>query len=455
MIRRLVLGASITGALLGSAWVGTYAIAATPGPGYLVESIPYPTNFTTVDNELCGGEFIEHGSCNSYLIQIKNSGSSPTDGSPITITDILPTGVTAQFVKLEVAKSEKESTCSLVNVQCVYTGVLAAGEVLNMYIYAYVAPDTAGSITNAVEVSGGGAISATASSQNSVSSSPPAPGLSNFTFTLDGANGAPDTQAGDHPAGATASFQFASELNGRLSGGYHWYSESGGEGGTGVAHGKYGTPQAVKDIVVDLPPGFVGDTQEATQCDERELEPTQGPEGEVKTSGETKCPPSSAVGTVLLNEHGAVEFGGTGTFLPTPIIYNMVPEHGYPAEFGFNLAGIAIILYATAVPSSNGYVLQVSSPGIVHFLTINGLSLTFWGVPGEATNDALRGGPSDLTPVAFLTNPMDCSSGPLTATAMSDTWQDPGRWTAEGEPDLSDPAWRVRKLDGVSVDHGV
>ena len=270
---------------------------------------------------------------------------------------------------------------------------MSLGEKLFVSIYVAVEPGMSGVVTNAVQVSGGGALPAVASFQNMVSSSPSTPGLTSFEFTLAGADGALDTQAGDHPAGgATASFQFASELKtGNMN-----------QGLRNESH-KYPTIQGVKDVVVDLPPGFVGNTQEATECGQRELEPSQE------------------------------EF-----------VYNMVPDHGYPAEFGFNIAGHAILLYATAIPSSRGYVLQVSSRGDLRFLSINGLSLTFWGVPGEASHDVLRGGPSVVKPVGFLTNPVDCSAGPLTATAMSDTWQDPGRWTADGSPDLTDPAWRVK-----------
>ncbi len=419
------------------ALAGTPALAAAPEAGYLIESAPYPTVFTTANDSLCQGEFDSVVSCNSYLVTVRNSGSHPTDGSPITITDTLPAGMSAQFVHLEIQKIHEvteEFNCSLGNIQCVYPEVLAPGEVLDMYVYANVPPGISGSVTNAVEVSGGGVPEPTvASFQNTVSSTPGTPGLSGFALTLTGASGARDTQAGDHPAAATTSLQFTSEL----THGGPVMTSNGTVGAAGEAHGKYDPSQDVKDVVVDLPPGFVGDTQEATQCDERELEPGVG------RSGGTECPPSSAVGTVGLNIGGSPTSGGS-TFLPTPIVYNMIPEHGYPAEFGFNLAGKAIILYATAVPSSKGYVLQVSTPGIVRFLPIDGITLSFWGVPGEAANDALRGGPSGIKPVAFLTNPVDCQAGPLTATGISDTWQDPGRWTAEGEPDLSDPAWRVQ-----------
>jgi hypothetical protein len=441
-IGRIALTALVASAL-PLALAGSCALAAAPGPGYLVESTPYPTNFTTANDSLCEGEFTgEVKSCNSYLVTVTNSGSRSTDGSPITITDTLPTDLSAQFVHLEITKIHEvteDFECSLGAVQCVYPEALAPGEVLRMYIYAYVEPGSSGSVTNAVQVSGGGvATPAVASFQNTVSSSPATPGLSSFGLTLTGSDGTRDTQAGDHPAAATTSLQFASELTDAYGRGYKLIHE---HGNVGAEHQKYRPLQEVKDVVVDLPPGFVGDTQEATQCNERELEPALNEL--VGSSGETKCSPSSAVGTVSLDVGGEPFFAGS-TFLPTPIVYNMVPEHGYPAEFGFNLAGKAILLYATAVPTSKGYVLQVSTPGIVQLLPIDGITLSFWGVPGEASYDALRGGPSGITPVAFLTNPVDCAAGPLTATAMSDTWQDPGRWTAEGTPDLSDPAWRVQ-----------
>ncbi len=433
MLWRVSLGAVLAVAL-SLALAASCALAAAPGPGYLVESTPFPTNFSVADDTLCTGELRPVASCNDYVVAITNDGSRPTDGTPITITDTLPAGLSAQYVRLQIPNTEKgeEVECSLARVQCVYPRVLVPGEIVDMYIYVSVEPGLSGSMTNAVQVSGGGAATPTvASFQNTVSSTAPTPGLSSFSLTLSGPEGGLDMQAGDHPAAATTSFQFANAFNPSFRGN----SQSVGKG----EHEKFPNVQDVKDIVVDLPPGFVGDTQVATQCDERELEPPVG----TVLSGVTECPPSSAVGTVNLDIAGEELFGGA-TFLPTPIVYNLIPEHGYPAEFGFNLAGHAIILYATAIPSSRGYVLQVATLGIVRFLPIDGVTLSFWGVPGEAAHNALRGGPSGLGPVAFLTNPVDCQAGPLTAMGISDTWQDPGRWTAEGEPELSDPAWRVQ-----------
>jgi hypothetical protein len=419
-------GSVLATGVLVLALAGTSALAATPGPGYLIESAPFPTNFTSALDTSCGGE-----SCNSYQLTITNAGSNPTDGTPITVTDTLPTGMVVQSAEMENPSEVPESVfkCSGAPVRCVYPRVLAPDKALVATIYVSVEAGMSTSATNAVQVSGGGAaVPAVASFQNAVGATPATPGLSSFAMRLTGANGEIDTQAGDHPEGVTSSFQFANAYFPY----FHFSNEQGD-------HEKYLPSQEVKDVVVDLPPGFVGNTQEATQCNERELEPTGN---EMPISGDTKCSPSSAVGTVNLSQAGHLLFGGS-TFLPEPIVYNMVPEHGYPAEFGFNFAGHAVLLYGTAVHTSEGYVLQVASVGILRLFDFDGISLTFWGVPGAASHDVVRHGSSGLAPVAFLTNPVDCQAGPLTATAMSDTWQDPGRWTAEGEPDLSDPAWRV------------
>jgi hypothetical protein len=415
VIRRTVLGGVLASALLASGVGVSSALPATPSPGYLVESIALPSVFEP--------ECFTCTNQNKYEIVVTNSGSRPSDGSPITIVDTLPAGVTSSQVEGMVGRSEEAFSCSASgeSARCVYGGVLPAGEVLVLKVDVEVEPGVSGSVTNAVQVSGGGAATPTvASFQNPVDTANP-PGLSGFNFTLSGADGALDTQAGDHPGAATASFQFASK----------------------AGHGYNFPLQPVKDVVVDLPLGLVGNPQAATRCNERELEPTNAELLAHGDAGDTKCPPSSAVGTVALRVYNRLLFGGN-TFLPTPIIYNMSPDRGYPAEFGFNVEGHAILIYAAVVPTSTGYELQVYSPGILNFLGIDGIILSFWGVPGEGSHDVERGGPSGLAPVGFLTNPVDCSAGPLTATAMSDTWQDQGRWTPGGTPDLSDSAWRVR-----------
>jgi hypothetical protein len=313
---------------------------------------------------------------------------------------------------------------------------MGVDEVVVFRVYVEV-PATTETVTNSVVVSGGGAPTPTvASIQNIIGEEPISPGLSFFDFTTDGLDGNSDTQAGDHPFGVSATFHFDSTLINDFS------NSRRGSGEEALNNTLVGPSQEVKDVIVDLPPGFVGNTQVAEKCDESELE--------AGSSGLPPCPPNSVVGMIQLDGSGAFTSSADGKHGVSPI-YNMVPEHGYPAEFGFNYLSHAIVLYATAVPTPQGYVLRVSSPGITRGVAaVSGASLTFWGVPAESSHDPYRitastpeGSSSAISPLGFLTNPVNCSAGPLTATAMSDTWQNPGSYLPDGSPNLSDPAWRV------------
>ncbi len=387
--------------------------------------------------------------CDSYIVMVTNSGSLPADvggSSPITITDTLPGGFTVDDVQAEEQRYGQTMRCSTAPaVECTdssassigdgqgVVGELGVGDVIVFRVYVAVPPSAAGPVTNAVTVSGGGASApAVESFQNTVGSVPAAPGLDFFGLTATGPDGNLDTQAGDHPFGVTSTFNFGTRLP----------SDVGlveGHGGEEL-DATYGPPaQEVKDVIVDLPLGFVGDVQAAAQCAEVELE---------KSTGKTGCPPSSQVGMVDLDLGGDMQ----GSYRPGDEIsgvYNMVPERGAPAEFGFNFLGKAVMLYGAAVPTPAGYVLQVSSPGVPK-LEFGNLSLTFWGVPAEASHTPYRFAPlsenpveSGVAPVGFVTNPVDCSTGPLKATAMADTWEDPGSYLPDGSPNLSDPAWQV------------
>src|SRR5262249_33104378 len=63
-------------------------------------------------------------------------------------------------------------------------------------------------------------------------------------------------------------------------------------------------------------------------------------------------------------------------------------------------------------------------------LPVNSVEVHLWGVPADPSHDDQRGTclldggtcPSDVAPVAFLTNPMNCSAGPLTTRASIDFW---------------------------------
>jgi hypothetical protein len=414
-------------------------MAISPAPGFRVQSIAEPTNFSASDTQC-------EGSCDSYLLTITNSGGRPTDGSPIVVTDTLPAGLMAETATMS-GLNGQASHCDISSqpvVRCTFTGrTLQTDDVVQALIWVGITDPTQRSVTNSVMVSGGGAAPTLVSVQNTVGPSPSPPGLDGFNLELNGTDGGIDTEAGAHPSGITSTFDFASEL-----------APSGDK-----FHYDVQTPQSrlyfprreAKDVYVDLPLGFVGNPQGPAQCTETQLQ-------EAPVNSASKCPAGSMVGMIQLNTAGVVDasvnsfnYGneghgdGSGSFLSP--IFNMTPERGYPAEFGFRYAGAAVVIYATVAPSTHGYVLRVFTPGIVRLLDLNNIVLTFWGVPEDVSHDAWR--PNQrLSPVGFLTNPTDCSAGPLSSTAFSDTWEDPGSYLPDGQPDLSDPAW-VQKTTTV------
>src|SRR5664279_2212855 len=74
---------SVVAALMSFASVSP-TLAATPAPAWSIHSVAGPTNF--VPGDISGFE--------GYKLYVTNIGGQPTDGSPVTITDTLPAGVT-------------------------------------------------------------------------------------------------------------------------------------------------------------------------------------------------------------------------------------------------------------------------------------------------------------------------------------------------------------------------
>ena len=103
--------------------------------------------------------------------------------------------------------------------------------------------------TSSATVLGGGAPSATTSLVTTISSTPAQYGVEGFWNEVSGLNGLTDTQAGDHPYELTTRYS----LN------------------TAEMYGNEGAAPAgdPKDIVIDLPQGFVGNPQVVQKCGQR------------------------------------------------------------------------------------------------------------------------------------------------------------------------------------------
>jgi hypothetical protein len=222
------------------------------------------------------------------------------------------------------------------------------------------------------------------------------------------------TQAGGHPVGLTTKFVFDSEE-----------FESVNHPGDHIVV----PTQDPKDVVVDIPPGLIGDPLAAPRCSLTNV-----------TTKKAACPADTQVGLVRLRYAGG-EKEGVGP------VYDVTPEAGQSAEFALVIKGVDAVATAHLVHTKQGYGITVVSNGIPGVELLEA-EVTFWGVPAEEKYDWMRGlscnrasfaqaqcnhlyvgggEKAGIVPVPFLSMPTDCSEGPETATIRADSWEKPGR----------------------------
>jgi hypothetical protein len=178
----------------------------------------------------------------------------------------------------------------------------------------------------------------------------------------------------------------------------------------------------VKDIKVDLPPGLVGGVAGLGQCTATELANGTG-----VTDTRPLCPTTSQIGLLSIR----IDIGETSQ-VP---VYNMVPPPGVPARFGANVAGDMVMFDSSVLGSGSNYHLRVTATNVPQGLTINGNTLTLWGVPSDSSHDPERTCPgqsatgcaSGVPAKAFFRTPTSCTgSAGLPETLTVDSWQHPG-----------------------------
>jgi hypothetical protein len=180
--------------------------------------------------------------------------------------------------------------------------------------------------------------------------------------------------------------------------------------------------QEPKDIAVTLPPGFFGNPAAAPRCPFGDIT-VDGAENDTST-----CPPGSKVGEVVLTH--------TGLETPHPL-FNVVPPHGFPAAFAFVVHLNVVLLFATPLPRTAAYGLEVGSTNAI-IIGITGFSTDFYGVPSQ------HGSGSSEAP--FLSNPVDCSEAEPAWKLAADSWENAGTYLPSGFPDLSNPNWKTASV---------
>jgi hypothetical protein len=396
---------------------GASAQAAVPAPAWSISSVSQPTSFAPGST----GDL--------YVVTVTNSGGVAADGSttPISVSDALPVGFTATAIKGEDLESatgigHTELNCTLATLTCTYSHAVPPGDELLVYVTVSVPAGASAGVLNTASVSGGGAPGASTTETTSVGSSPAGFGFQSFTASVNNADGSLATQAGGHPYSATTTFSLNT---------------------VPVGVGTVAADQDVKDLAVNLPPGFLGDPSAVPQCP-RAVFFQNKPEVGGEASKEL-CPADSQVGVaiVTLDLGEAGQSKPTGTVLLAPV-FNVTPQAGEVADFAFlppNPVAPVDVSIAAHVRTGGDYGVTAVVSDASEIEEVLRSSVTLWGVPGDESHDAQRGlrcnddkcyyggQPFTGTVKPFLTNPTDCAAEALAAPATTieaDSWQNPG-----------------------------
>jgi hypothetical protein len=443
----VVLGcvAVAAGVLVGFCGV---AGAVVPVLGWGVDGFATPSSFVADGNAVCVSDVAANSlypRCDTYEATVRDAGGGGSVGGGVTVSDVLPAGLSVQKVRLfwsgwptsselsfgrpgsQVDLSEAFGFCKAPVGGPVVCKVPDSEEFNELFglppgtfelplvepdqtieMLVLVTVDDPGEdeqVENVVSVSGGGAPEVVSRLRNSVGGAAPGFGVTGFSVGLTGVDGLPFTQAAGHPYELTTKVDLANVL--RVPPNHNENEPL----ATSV--------EDVKDVVTDLPVGFVGDADAAPTCTFAQL-------SSHIFDGVTGCPADTVVGRIRSEPAEGGSING--------LLYNMAPEAGVPAEFGFadNLAG-AHVIYTKVVPSPAGYVLQATATDLPQ-IALTDIELTLFGDP------AAKDGGGE-TPVALFTNPSVCDGQGLVTSMYMDSWQHPARFEGDGAPDLTDPNW--------------
>ncbi len=404
----------------GACLFAASALAATPAWRIFDESV---------------GRTLPAGGSGYILLQVENMGNASTDGSPVTVTDRLPAGLTAIAADGIEYNPEGADIPGPGNWDCLGVGTSTvtcvndpngiagspvptgfpvfkptfydgwgldnAGEENpaafhtmppSIGIAVSVAGSASGALTNEATVSGGGAPAA-ASDQSTIDVGPgPTPfGVEDGRLYATNTDGSTDGQAGSHPYSETAILKF-NVRRGPVP----------GPAGTGYGYGA----AYLRGSHTELPEGLVGNPLASPRCSQKAF-------GELFSHLEPDCPADTQIGEATVN--GVY---GVGDYAEAQI-YDLVPSRGEAALFGVDVSGFRIF-FSVTVSSGPGHRIVLDSHDAEGSLPLGVANVDFWGVPSDPSNDDQRSGflpggvtqfmpaSSDVPLRPLLTLPTEC-----------------------------------------------
>ncbi len=397
------------------ALAGATPALAAPAPHWALESRSAPTNLPP------GGEA-------QIVVSAVNLGDAEVNGETdhIAITDTLPPKLEA--TKVEAGQElgfygKTPSTCSAPSsspIVCSWARKLAPYEQVELFITVKVKLPSGAPAVNEASVSGGETPSGEAVGPASlspaerplkVSELTPEFGVEHYELVPEKEDGEPDTEAGSHPFQMTTTF----DLNETM---------------------RDGTPSApalTRNLSFALPPGLLGNANvlgtpnAVRQCTGSQF--GQQAPGEARDS----CPADTAVGVAVVTAD-LPTLPGYGTYRVP--VFNLVPPPGEPAQFGFWVQKVPIVLN-TSVRSGGDYGVTVNVENTTQVADVLDSTVTIWGAPTAAVHNQSRGwacllhelhGPGVCeehfevpAPAPLLTLPTSCTGRPASSVS-GESW---------------------------------
>jgi hypothetical protein len=185
----------------------------------------------------------------------------------------------------------------------------------------------------------------------------------------------------------------------------------------------------IKNLRLTLPPGLLGSASAVPSC--------SGSDALLASA----CPNSAQVGIARL------ELNSNDPYLIDVPIYKLDPPPGVAARFGFQLNGLAAVLFDASLDPGAGYRLVLDARSASQAEPLLGALITLWGTPADPSHDQQRcafivpgfetcigqpgtivgPNPAGVEPVAFLTEPTACPAPGegLVTNLHLESWQDP------------------------------
>jgi hypothetical protein len=391
-------------ALIVLAAFGSTAASASATPVWNLDMHHNQTNFPS-------------GGTAQYWFDVDNVGDTATSGQ-ITLTVKLPAGITRNSTNLSFdfgamvnwscPGSPGDSTVICTTTDPIRRHTLSRSLVL----VVNVAPSASGDRFASAKVEGGGAATPASTPElTHIDSEPAGFGIVPESFKADfyGSDGlTPVRESGAHPDLASFAFDFNSVASPTTSN-----PEQKVEAGT------------IRDLEVELPPGFVGYPTAVGECTPAEL-------------SFNACPLSSQVGRADL---AIYPIAGEGIHPVSTGVFNMTHPRGSVTDLAFVFTGIPVHIEASLDPAHH-YAIRTTVSDINESLPPFNQKLTIWGVPADHGHDsercenfALEGGTSqecstDQPFKPFLTAPSGCGEHAM-ALRDYDSWQNTGAFGPE------------------------